>query len=163
MTPATPHTFNYQNNRPYHPHSYANTPNLHPRSYAAQNRGNDMNQFRILRVGNLAPFVNSTTLFNLFSQYGYILGIKIAYYGEQTEAYINYYEHSECQIARDFLNKAILFEKQMRVGLTKYIALEENELFERSDKVNEIFYIFLKENNNQLRRVKAPSEVSESF
>lgn len=140
-----PSNFSYQRKKRPQPqsgmHQYAATPNLHSRNY--NQRNNEMMKFRIIRVANLAHFVNSNTIFNIFSQYGYISAIKIACFGDDREAFVNFYENSECQVARDFLNKVPLFDKPMRVGLTKFISIEENEFFERSDKVKKMF---LKEN-----------------
>ena len=92
--------------------------------------------FKIIKAEGLNAYVNPKILFNIFSQYGFIIMIKVAHRDDDNFAYIHYFDHTECLMSRDFLDKISLFKNTMRINLTKFTSIEEIEYFEQSDKVS---------------------------
>ena len=111
------------------------TPTMNPRPLKKPPLQKYM-EYKIVKIEGLNSYVNPKMLFNIFSQYGFIFMVKLAFRDEDCFAYIQFCEHSECLVVRDFMDNISLFKSVMRVNLTKFDTIEEIEFFERSDKVS---------------------------
>lgn len=109
------------------------TPTIPVRKYDPQK---EMNIYRIVKVDGLPHVVTAELLFNIFSQYGFIVLVKISQKEDEISGFIQFHEHNEALIVRDLLQGIYLFGSQMKIMLTKYTSAEEIDYFERDAYVH---------------------------
>jgi len=127
---------------------------------AGKQKKESLDDFRILRCENLPKHFNQDMAFNLFSQYGEILALKLIESSEEENSRIIYIEYSSnegLKNARKYLQGITIDNLDLMFSLTKYVTMAEIVDFERKWKGDLHMYTL---DSSLQRNIKANPKLS---
>lgn len=135
VQPFTQPTFKYTHDRPDERYllQYC-SPFVRPRPLNPQAQPK-INIYKIIKVAGLRDHERSESLLNLCLQYGTVVALKVVKREKKSECFVLYSHHAEATAAVEALDGIPLNGAHMAITLTKYLNMQEIDIFEKGKTV----------------------------
>lgn len=94
-------------------------------------------KYKILRISDIQNHIKVEMINRLCSVYGRVIGAKLFRRDRRSECYVEFGSHETAMLVNDMLDDANLFGCLASTSLSKYLNLQEVELFEKGKIVSE--------------------------